>query len=177
MMTCSDAAFGRQADVSVHLIVRPGSSFTREEREAFEDLVLRAPQVEKQGLSKRIQDAHFLCLLYLNGELVGTNAIKDNRGHQRTIETQAGVSLPDAEYLGEVGYLHVAKDHRRARLGDLLVLGTLAAVKEQGLFTTIQSKNLAPRKLFERHGFIQAGKSWPSDKGTDQVNLYVRPAR
>ena len=128
--------------MTVELTVRPGGAFT----------LLHDPQVKKEDLTARIEAASFLAFLHLDSDLIGTNAIKSNRTHQRTIEGHAGVLLPDAEYFGEVGYLHIAKGHRGARLGDLLVLASLAAVREKGLFATIQSMNIGSRRLFERHG-------------------------
>ncbi|WP_416377186.1 GNAT family N-acetyltransferase [Aminobacter sp. MET-1] len=161
--------------MTIGLTISPASAFTVEQRKAFEALVLQDPQVQREGLTGRIAEAHYLALLFLNDELVGTNAIKSNRPYQRTLEERAGVSLADAEYFGEIGYLHVDKQCRRARLADILLLGTFAVVKGQGLFATIQSMNVASRRLFERHGFTQVGNSWPSNKIKDRVNLYVRP--
>lgn len=160
--------------MTVELTVKPGGTFSLLQRKAFEELVLLDPQVTKNGLTDHIETASFLAFLYFDGVLIGTNAIKNNRQHQRTIEGKAGVLLPDAEYFGEVGYLHIAKGHRGARLGDLLVLAALAAVREKGLFATIQSKNIGSRRLFERHGFTSVGKSWPSKEVDDQLNLYIR---
>lgn len=162
--------------MTVELKVGPGTTFTLPQRKAFEDLVLLDPQVQKEGLTNRIEGASFLAFLYIDGALVGTNAIKSNMEHQRTIEGNSGVLLPDGEYFGEVGYLHVAKGHRGMRLGDLLVLAAFAAVRGKGLFATIQSKNIGSRRLFERHGFTSVGKSWPSKQVDDQLYLYVRPA-
>lgn len=163
--------------MTVELDVRPGSAFALPQREAFEELILRDPQVEKEGLTARIEQASFLAFLYLDGSLVGTNAIKSNRQHQRTIEDRSGVPLPNNEYFGEVGYLHVAKEHRGARLGDLLILASFLAVQGTGLFATIQSKNIPSQLLFERHGFVRAGKSWSSTRTDDHLNLYIRPGK
>ncbi|RWQ16136.1 GNAT family N-acetyltransferase [Mesorhizobium sp.] len=163
--------------MTIELTVKPGNEFTADLRKAFEELVLLDPQVQQQGLTARIEAASYLAFLHLDGELVGTNSIKHNRKHQRTIEGHAGVLLPDAEYFGEVGYLHVAEGHRGARLGDLLVLASLAAVQGEGLFATIQSMNIGSRRLFERHGFVGVGKSWPSTKVDDQLILCIRPGK
>lgn len=166
-----------ETDMAVRLIVKPGKEFTPAQRKEFEELVLRDPQVNKATLPGLVEQAHFLTFLIIDGKLVGTNAIKNNQPYRQTLEGKAGVSLPKANYFGEVGYLHVDKEHRGARLGDLLVLGTLAAINKKGLFATIQAKNVASRRLFERHGFAQVGKSWASDQKDDQVNLYVRQGR
>lgn len=163
--------------MTVELIMKLGKNATPEERAAFVELVKKDPQVNKATLTGFVARAHFLAFLYLDGELVGTHAIKDNRSYQRKLEgaDRAGVSLPDAEYFGEVGYLHVAEGHRGARLSELLALGVFAAVKGKGLFATIQSKNVPSRRLFERHGFTQVGKPWQSTQKDDQVHLYIRP--
>lgn len=161
-------------DMAVQLVVKPGKDFTTDQRKKFAELVLQDPQVNKAALPGLVGKAHFLAFLFIDGKLVGTNAIKNNQPYWQTLEGKAGVSLSNADYLGEVGYLHVDKDHRGARLGNLLVLGTLAAIKKQGLFATIQAKNASSLRLFERYGFAQVGKSWESEQQDDQVNLYVR---
>ena len=160
--------------MTVELTVKPASAFSDAQRDAFKELVLRDPQVQEDGLSDRITKAHYLAFLHLEGKLVGVSAIKNNREYQRTLEGYAGVQLPDTKYFGEIGYLHIDKDCRRAHLANILLLATFAATKEKGLFATIQSTNVGSRRLFEKHGFIQVGKSWPSKEVADQVNLYVR---
>lgn len=163
--------------MTIKLIVKAGKDATPEERTTFVGLVKQDPQVNKKTLPSFVAQAHFLAFLYLDGTLVGTHAVKDNRPYQRTLEgpDKAGVSLPDPEYFAEVGYLHVAKGHRGARFGDLLALGVFAAVKGKGLFATIQSKNVPSRRIFERYGFAQVGKPWQSSQRDDQVHLYIRP--
>ncbi|PAQ08134.1 GNAT family N-acetyltransferase [Mesorhizobium temperatum] len=161
--------------MTVQLVVKPANTFKPEERSAFVELVKQDPQVNEATLPGLVDDAHFLAFLHLDGVLVGTNAIKNNPGYWGGIEEKAGVDLPPADYFAEVGYLHVAEGNRGKKLGDLLILGTFAAVKGQGLFATIQSTNIGSRRIFERHGFTQVGKSWPSTKVKDQLNLYIRP--
>ncbi len=160
--------------MTVEITIRPADEFCETQRKQFKDLVLSDQQVQSAGLSNRIDNAIYLAFLHLDGKLVGINAIKNNRPYQRSLEERAGVELPDSNYLGEVGYLHVAKDYRRAHLADVLLLATFAATKEKGLFATIQSTNIGSRRLFKKHGFVQVGKSWPSNEVKDQVNLYVR---
>ncbi|PBB23275.1 MULTISPECIES: GNAT family N-acetyltransferase [unclassified Mesorhizobium] len=164
--------------MTLQLVVRPPSAFSSIERNAFVELVKKDPQVNKASLPGLVEQAHFLAFLYIEEKLVGTHAIKNNRPYQRRLEgaDRAGVKLPDSEYFAEVGYLHIAEGHRGARLGNLLALGIFAAVKGRGLFATIQSKNLPSRRLFERYGFLQVGKSWQSGQKDDQVSLYIRPA-
>ncbi|MBO0346575.1 GNAT family N-acetyltransferase [Roseibium sp. CAU 1637] len=159
----------------LQLEVKPGKDVEQSRRKIFEELVKNDSQVNNKTLSNFVKEAHFLAFLFIEGILVGTNAIKNNKPYQRTLEEKSAVKLPDTDFFGEVGYLHVEKDHRSAGLGDLLILGTLAAVRNEGLFATIQTKNLSSRRLFERHGFMQVGKSWASKQKDDRVNLYVRP--
>jgi GNAT superfamily N-acetyltransferase len=164
--------------MTVQLIVRPPKSFTPEERSAFVELVKKDPQVNKNTLPKLVDDAYLLVFLYIDGILVGTNAVKNNPDYWMDLEDNSGVTLDSTEYLGEIGYMHVAEAHRGAGLGKLLELATIAAAKGKGLFCTIQSKNLPSRRLVEGFGFKQVGKSWPSKEAKgDVVNLYLRPGK
>ncbi|RWM76938.1 MAG: GNAT family N-acetyltransferase [Mesorhizobium sp.] len=165
--------------MTVQLVVNPANAFPQEDRSAFVALVKKDPQVNKETLPGFVDGAHFLAFLRLDGALSGTCAIKNNRQYQRRLEgnDKAAVSLPDADFFAEIGYLHVDKKQRGARLGDFLILGALATVRGKGLFATIQSKNIPSRRLFERYGFTQVGKPWASEQKDDQVHLYVRPGR
>lgn len=163
--------------MTTKLFVGLPTAFSDEERAEFVQLVKKDPQVNENSLSRLVEQAHFLTFLYIEGTLVGTNAIKNNPEYQRKLEARAGVLLSDSDYFGEVGYLHVAETKRGVGLSDVLLVSTFAAVKRKGLFATIQSTNVGSRRLFERYGFWQVGKSWPSTKMKDQVSLYIRPRR
>ncbi len=160
--------------MTVKLIVRAQNGATLEERTAFEELVLRDPQVDPNGLSGRIAQAHVLALLYNDGELIATGAVKCNPGHQATIAEDSGTPLPQAEYLGEIGYLHTAEGHRRQGYGQRVLESLIEAAKDKALFATVQSKNESSQRLLARHGYVRAGKSWPSNQVDDEVNLYLR---
>ncbi len=158
------------------LVVKAGKDATPEERKKFRELVLRDPQVAPKGLSCRIAQAHLLAFLYKDGALLATGAVKCNPQHQAHIAKDAGIPLPQAEYLGEAGYLHTADRHRRQGYGDRVMEALIQASKDSGLFATIQRKNEPSRQFLARHGFIRTGKSWPSKQVDDDVHLYIRQA-
>ncbi len=158
------------------LVVKAGKDATLEEREKFKELVLRDPQVTPNGLSDRIEQAHLLAFLYKDGELVATGAVKCNPEHQAHVAEDAAIPLPQAEYLGEIGYLHTADDHRRRGYGDRVLASLIRTSENMELFATIQLKNDLSQRLLARHGFIRTGKSWPSNQVDDDVNLYIRQA-
>ncbi len=159
---------------TTELVVKAGKDATPEEREKFRELVLRDPQVTPNGLSGRIAKAHLLAFLYKDGELIATGAVKCNPEHQAHVAEDAGISLPQAEYLGEIGYLHTADDHRRQGYADRVLESLIKASENMGLFATIQLKNDSSQRLLARHGFILTGRSWRSIQVDDDVNLYIR---
>ncbi|WP_245479323.1 MULTISPECIES: GNAT family N-acetyltransferase [unclassified Mesorhizobium] len=107
--------------------------------------------------------------------MIATGAIKNNSWHQEHVAEDAGVPLPSAEYLGEVGYIHTAEGHRRHGHGDRVLASLLEAAGGKELFATIQSKNKLSQRLLARNGYVRVGKSWPSNRVDDRVNLYIRP--
>lgn len=165
--------------MTLKMIVRPPKAFTYDEKKAFKELVGKDKQVNKATLPRLVEDAHLLAFLYVDDVLVGTHAVKNNPRYWAGLEKKSGVTLADAGYFGEVGYMHIAEAHRGAGLGKLLELATIAAVKGKGLFCTIQSKNVSSRRLVEGVGFMQVGQPWPSQEADekDVVNLYIRPGR
>ncbi|WP_372402821.1 GNAT family N-acetyltransferase [Tistrella bauzanensis] len=158
----------------IELAVKAGKDATPEELEKFKELVLRDPQVTPNGLSGRIAQAHLLAFLYKDGELIATGAVKCNPEHQAHVAEDSGIPLPQAEYLGEIGYLHTADEHRRRGYGDRVLASLISSGKDMELFATIQLKNDPSQRLLARHGFIRTGKSWPSNQVDDDVNLYIR---
>lgn len=163
-----------QRHMTIDLIVKPGEDATPEERAAFEELVLRDPQVNPHGLTGRIAQAHLLGFLYKDGELIGTGAIKNNPAHQEDVAEDAGVLLSSAEYLGEIGYIHTAAAHRKQGYGDRVLAALIQAANDKELFATIQSKNESSQRLLARHGYVRVGETWPSNQIDDDVNLYIR---
>ncbi|RWF83654.1 GNAT family N-acetyltransferase [Mesorhizobium sp.] len=161
--------------MNIELMLKAGKDATPEERAAFKELVLRDPQVDPKGLSGRIAQAYLLAFLYKDGELIATGAIKNNSWHQEHVAEDAGVPLPSAEYLGEVGYIHTAEGHRRHGHGDRVLASLAEAAGGKELFATIQSKNKLSQRLLARNGYVRVGKSWPSNRVDDRVNLYIRP--
>ncbi|WP_352470396.1 GNAT family N-acetyltransferase [Mesorhizobium sp. M0085] len=79
------------------------------------------------------------------------------------------------EFLGEVGYLHTAEEHRRQGHGDLVLRSLMEAARGKELFATIQSKNEPSQRLLGRHGYVRVGEAWPSERVDDDVNLFIRP--
>ena len=163
--------------MTLTLIAKQANQFGVDDRRQFEELVLSGGQVMANGLSARIASAHYLAFLTLGGELVGINAVKNNRPHQRTVEKASGVELLDDEFLGEIGWLHVAEGHRGKNLGGLLMSAILSCTTGHRLFSTVQSKNIGARLLHERHGFHKVGKPWASDQQGDLVELYIHTGR
>lgn len=161
---------------TTELVVKAGKDATRDEREEFRALVLRDPQVTPNGLSRRIAQAHLLAFRYKDGELIATGAIKCNPEHQAHVAEDSGFPLPQAEYLGEIGYLHTADAHRRQGYADEVLAKLIKASETMGLFATIQLKNESSQQLLIRHGFIRTGDLWRSNQVDDSVNLYILPA-
>lgn len=69
--------------MSLELVVKLAKSFDMGHVREFAKLVVSGGQVTAIGLAKRIASAHHLTFLTIVGELVGTNAVKNNRTHQR----------------------------------------------------------------------------------------------
>ena len=123
------------------VVVKSGKDCVENERELFEELVLREPQVGKKGLATKIEDAHLLILLYIDSELVSIAAIKNNPSHQKTIAQNANFPLSSEHYFGEIGYIHTAAAHRNNGYSKRVLKRLVDAVGTKGLFATVQSKN------------------------------------
>lgn len=159
--------------MSLLLEVKEPKCFKAELKSDFKDLVLKDPQVAANGLAKKIEKAKFLAVLTIDNSLAGVAALKQNKDYWTSIKDNSGIDITGSEYVGEIGYMHVASEYRGRVLGDLLLLACLSECGASKTFATIQSLNIASRRLFERHGFSRVGQSWLSKKNDDRVELYI----
>src|SRR4029079_12983568 len=84
----------------------------------FENLLREGETVDPQGLTQRIRDAsRLLFLRESNGQLVGVGALKRPLlSYRSRVFTQARTAVPADEYRIELGWVAVAKSHRRRGL-------------------------------------------------------------
>jgi GNAT superfamily N-acetyltransferase len=145
---------------------------TPQELAAFEKLVIAAETVDPQGLTQRIRDAsRLLFLRESNGQLVGVGALKRPLlSYRSRVFTQARTAVPADEYPIELGWVAVAKSHRRRGLWRRIIGVLINLAENENLFATTRADARAIRFAAD-YGFKPVGKPYPSGRGYDLVLL------
>jgi GNAT superfamily N-acetyltransferase len=150
---------------------------TPQELADFENLVIEAGTVDPEGLTQRIRDAfRLLFLRESNGQLVGVGALKRPLlSYRSRVFTQARTAVPADEYPIELGWVAVAKSHRRRGLWRRIIGVLLNLAENENLFATTRADARAIRFAAD-YGFKPVGKPYPSGRGYDLV-LLLRDAK
>ena len=148
------------------------SDCTPEALADFENLVIEAGTVDPQGLTQRIRDAsRLLFLRESKGQLVGVGALKRPLLRYRgRVFTQARTSVKADEYPIELGWIAVAKSHRRRGLWRRIISQLISLAGNENLFATTRADARAMRFAAD-FGFKPSGNPYPSGRGYDLVLL------
>lgn len=140
----------------------------------FENLVIEAGTVDPQGLTQRIRDAsRLLFLRESNGQLVGVGALKRPRlGYRSKVFANAGTTVPAAGYPIELGWIAVAKSHRRQGLWRRIIRQLISLAENENLFATTRADARSIRFAAD-YGFKPTGNPYPSGRGYDLI-LFLR---
>lgn len=144
------------------------------EIESFCALVRAGGEVQAKGLPGRVRAARLLTFLRLQGELRGVAGLKHpSENHRAEVEEGSGVSLPSAEYPYEIGWVYVEP---QARGGKSLALcePLVDAHRNEGIFATSRSDNVAMHRTLQRLGFQRVGRDWPSGQNPAKLWLFAR---
>jgi GNAT superfamily N-acetyltransferase len=142
----------------------------------FENLVIEAGTVDRQGLTQRIRDASRLLFLRgSNRQLVGVGALKHPLLSYRTrVFAEAGIAALSDAYRVELGWVAVAKSHQGRGLSRRIIGQLVSSAENENLFATTRADARAMRFATD-YGFKPVGKPYPSGRGYDLV-LYLRNA-
>jgi GNAT superfamily N-acetyltransferase len=143
----------------------------------FKAFVLAGGEVTAEGLEDRIRSAVRLIFLSVCCCLCGVAALKrPEPSHRKHVSSKSGVSLPEAEYPFELGWVFVMPSARGRRFSLDLTRAALAAAGTAGVFATSRTDNTKMHATLAKFGFSPAGCPYPSALGSHQLQLFVRRA-
>lgn len=131
-----------------------------------------------EEITERVRAADTLCFIRCDGRMVATAALKKPKSSYRErLKTKTKVSLPEAEFPLEMGYVVVVKGYR----GDLPEQGRLSACvmktvmgqdKGRGVFATTKIEGFRKSAL-PALGFKEVGQY--KNKEDEDIYILVRP--
>lgn len=152
------------------------TAFSDAQIAAFVELVISEGEVNPYYLRERVENARTLVMLYDEGVLVGTAAIKNPEPDYRVgVFDKAASDLSASTYSVELGYVVVAKSHRGQKLSWKLADAALPFVGTEQVFATTRMDNEAMHRVLPAREFIASGKPYDSiEHPGSHIRLFVR---
>jgi hypothetical protein len=143
--------------------------------EDFQAFVRAGGEVGGSALRRRIRDGKVLVFLYDNGCLSGIAALKrPTMSYRQKLVTKSGVSLDEAAYPYELGYIFVLPSSRGKHYSHRLTEVAMRAAESNGVFATSRTDNKAMHATLKRYSFVTAGRQYSSSRGQHELQLFIR---
>ncbi|MDO9113947.1 MAG: hypothetical protein Q7U63_09140 [Polaromonas sp.] len=154
--------------------VKSPQACSQSELNEFFDLVALAGKVATAGLQDRLQGAHSLAFLRLDGALIGVAGLKrPTPGYRARVAASSGTVLPESTYAFELGWMSVAPvaagGKSMALCQPLMVLADA-----DGVFATTGTDNGRMQTTLGKLGFARTGAEWRSKEADEMLCLFVR---
>jgi predicted GNAT family N-acyltransferase len=147
------------------------------ELQDFAAFVQAGGEVTPVGLEDRIKKAEKLIFLVQDDCLKGIAAIKNpERNYKENIFRKAQATIEAKLFPFELGWVFVLPSSRGAKFSHKLVEAALSATNGQAVFATSRTDNAPMHKALKKNGFSCHGNTYGSDRGQQQLTLFVRSA-
>ncbi|MGZ8095670.1 MAG: GNAT family N-acetyltransferase [Methylosarcina sp.] len=157
------------------IVSKTPNECTANELQDFTALVLAGGEVTAVGLETRIKKAKALLFLQQSDCLKGIAAVKhpESSYKERAFKKAHATEKAD-QFPFELGWVFVLPSLRGAGFSHKLVESALAVANGQAMFATSRADNTPMHKTLEKHGFMRHGKAYASNRGNQQLVLFVR---
>lgn len=156
-------------------ICKSPTEYSADQLSVFEELVLESGEVSPVGLTGRIANAHRLIFCHDGRRTVGIAGVKrPTDRHRKHVSEGSGIELPEAEWPYELGWTYVPPWARGAGISKSLVEMAVRGL-DASLFATSHTENSRMHATLKRHGFVEAGTPYPSDRPKIEIQLFLLP--
>lgn len=144
----------------------------------FMAFVLAGEEVTQHGLEARVRSAFKLGFLREMQCLVGIAALKcPSKEYRMRIESASGTQIESSKFPYEFGWAFILPSARGKRYSSLITSAVLADAGSDGVFATSRADNHFMHSTLRRLGFLSSGKSYPSNRGAHELQLFIREPR
>ncbi|MBM3114254.1 hypothetical protein [Jeongeupia naejangsanensis] len=156
------------------VVIKKPSDCSDAELQNFATLVLAGGEVVAAGLDMLIKKDEALVFLLQHNCLKGVAAIKKpGRNYRNKIFQKAMTSTIANEFQFELGWVFVHPSSRGAGFSHVLVKAALGAAGGRHTFATSRSDNAPMHKVLSAHGLLRRGQEYVSDRGNQNLVLFV----
>lgn len=158
----------------ITLVIKSPESYTEDEFNQIFALIQSGNEVGGRRLKNRIRNSNTLITLYEDDVFVGVSALKyPESSYRKRIESETGISLTVDEFPFELGYIVVSEESRGKGYSNYLVAAALSAREDNGVFATARVSNLPMQKTLPKFGFQKSGKTYPSERRKEDIQLFL----
>ncbi|TOD54472.1 GNAT family N-acetyltransferase [Vibrio parahaemolyticus] len=149
------------------------NTFSKRQLDEFEQIVVEAGEVQAAGFRELMESAHRLVLLYVDGQLAATGAIKIPRtSYRNRVFLKASVSEYSEQFPYEAGWIFVSSEHRRKGFSTLIVNAIIEELAGEKCYATTRADNFAMHEIFRRTNFSKLGADYKSSNGNYNLGLF-----
>jgi predicted GNAT family N-acyltransferase len=134
------------------------------DRAAFESLVRKGREVNRQTLPSLMQGALALALVRKDAAVVAVAGLKRPHAAYRSKVFAKAKVLDPGRYPYELGWAFVEEEHRGARLGRALVESLCEKLGEARAYATSLDDNERMHAALMKAGFVRVGEPYPSTR-------------
>ena len=159
------------------LVCGKPSQFSKDEKQLFIDLVCSGGEVAKHTLRRNVPLAECLVFLRSANELCGVAALKiPIPSYRQTLRSKAGVTVDEAAFPYELGYIFVPEQARGKGFSSELAGAAADASGDRGIFATSRLDNEPMHRTLAKHGFEKAGQPYQGKDAAERIQLFLRQA-
>lgn len=159
---------------NIKLCVGPPKEFSQAELDNFIEFVVSAGKIARGPIRLLAKNAVAVAILYCDNNLIGSAGLKrPNDTYPERIFNSARASS-HANYLLELGWVHVHGNHNGKRYGTKLASAVLEYANDNGIYATTPNDHM--RRILSHLGFVNIGNTYKSSNGKEDLSLFIRPA-
>jgi ribosomal protein S18 acetylase RimI-like enzyme len=163
-------------DLSHKLLQRAPHALSETEIQDFIALVRAGGEVGNNVLEQNVRNAESLLTIHRGECLAAVGALKRPTSTYRDgIVSKSGVTLNQADFPFELGYIFVLPSARGQGLASKLSRLAMRERDHRGVFATTRVANDHMAHILRTLGFEAQGKPYASGRGKYKLRLFLRP--
>ena len=145
--------------------------FSKDEIEAFKNIVIKAGEVSSETFDGLIAKDPVLLFYPNTKDIEAVGALKKpNISYKNKVFLKSESKVNKDQYEFELGWIVCLKEEKGV---GQKITSALAAYKPKQ-YATVRKENAKMNHILQKYGFNRVGKSYKSDRGNYENNLYIK---
>ena len=154
-----------------HYIIGNAREFSKDEIEAFKQIVIKAGEVSSEAFDGLISKDPVLLFYPDTKNIEAVGALKKpNESYKKKVFEKSESQVNRHNYAFELGWIVCLKEEKG--IGQKIT--SALAIYKPKQYATVRKENAKMNHILQKFGFTQVGKSYKSDRGNYENNLYLK---